>query len=66
MWTIVMGAAKQSGAMVTARLALDQGREVAVYVPAETRYFCEGCENLVEDGAGSFGSAEEFCEQLSM
>ncbi|MBI2601978.1 MAG: DNA-protecting protein DprA [Deltaproteobacteria bacterium] len=66
MWTIVMGAAKQSGAMVTARLALDQGREVAVYVPAENRYFCEGCQNLVEDGAGSFGSAEEFCEQLRM
>lgn len=62
MWTLVMGAHKQSGAMITARLALDQGREVSVFLPKDDSYFCEGCQILVDDGAKYFVSANDFCK----
>ena len=65
MWTLVMGATKQSGAMITARLALDQGREVSVFIPDQAHYFCEGSQILVEDGASSFASAEALCQQVA-
>lgn len=62
MWTLVMGASKQSGAMITARLALDQGREVSVFLPKNDSYFCEGCQSLADDGAKYFVSANDFCK----
>lgn len=65
MWTLVMGATKHSGAMITARLALDQGREVSVYLPDKEKYYCEGCENLMQDGASVFSSAEDFCDRVA-
>ncbi len=61
MWTLVMGATKHSGAMITARLALDQGREVSVFFPDKDRYYCDGCQDLIDDGASFFKNAEEFC-----
>lgn len=64
MWTLVMGARRHSGAMITARLALDQGREVSVYLPDKEKYFCEGSQILVEDGAASFTSAQDFCNRM--
>ena len=66
LWTLVMGATKHSGAMITARLALDQGREVSVYVPDREKYYCEGSEYLLQDGASVFCSAEEFCDRLAV
>lgn len=64
MKTLVMGATKQSGAMITARLALDQGRDVSVYFPDREKYFCEGSQILIEDGADYFTSAEDFCRRV--
>ncbi len=64
MWTLVMGATHKSGAMITARFALDQGREVSVFLPDSSLYFCEGGQSLIDDGAASFVSAEDLCQKL--
>lgn len=64
MWTVVMGATRTSGAMITARLALDQGREVIVYFPDKEKYYCEGAQILVDDGARYFTSSEDLCSQI--
>lgn len=64
MSTIVMGADIRSGAMVTARFALDQGREVSVFYPEEVKSISEGCRELIEDGAQYFRNSEEFFSQV--
>ncbi len=58
--TIVMQAAQRSGAMVTARLALDQGREVAVltHPPGDVR--ASGSMGLLADGAWGFSESAAF------
>ncbi len=54
--TLVMQAAARSGALVTARLALDEGREVLalIHPPGDVR--ATGSETLIADGAQSFAS----------
>jgi DNA processing protein len=64
MWTLVMGASRQSGAMLTAKLALDQGREVCVYLPDPDGYYCEGAQILEREGALAFISADDFCMKI--
>lgn len=64
MCTLVMGATKNSGAMITARFALDQGRDVSVFFPDREHYFCEGSQFLIDDGARYFTSAKQFCNQF--
>lgn len=51
----VMQANKNSGALVTARLGLEQGRDVKVFV-SDSRASMDGCgiEMLIEEGATSF------------
>lgn len=58
--TIVMQAAQRSGAMVTARLALDQGRDVAVLMhpPGDVR--ASGSASLLADGALGFSDTAGF------
>lgn len=62
---VVVEAAKRSGTQITARLALDQGREVyALHGPEGTASF-EGCRQLLEDGAHEIHSASEIILDLS-
>lgn len=54
---LVVEAPKVSGALITARLALDQGRDVyAVPGPVNARN-SEGCNQLIREGAGLVGNA---------
>lgn len=59
--TVVMQAAQKSGAMITARQALDQGREVSVlrHPPGDVR--SSGSANLLADGAVGFADASSYC-----
>jgi DNA processing protein len=64
MGVIVVEAAKRSGALITARHAGEQGREVfAVPGPVDSRV-SRGCHGLIRDGATLAESADDVLEQL--
>ncbi len=56
---ILIEASKRSGAMVTANLALEQGRDVSVLEPRQD-IRCEGTQSLLEQGAESFLDSSDF------
>jgi DNA processing protein len=61
---VVVEAALKSGSMITARAALDQGREVLAVPghPLDTR--TSGCNALLRDGATLVRSAEDILDVL--
>ena len=63
--TIVVEAAAKSGSLITARDALDQGREVMAVPghPMDAR--ASGCNMLIRDGATLVSSAQDVLEALA-
>jgi DNA processing protein len=62
--TVVVQAADRSGALITARLAGEQGREVfAVPGPVDCR-LSKGSHGLIRDGAKLVGSVDDILEEL--
>jgi DNA processing protein len=63
--TIVVEAASKSGSLITARDALDQGRDVLAVPghPFDAR--ASGCNQLIRDGATLIRSAEDVLEALA-
>ena len=59
--TIVVESAYKGGALITARVAQDYGRDVLAFPGAVGAPYSEGCNNLIRDSkAGLIASADDF------
>ncbi len=63
---IVIEAAKRSGALLTANLALDMAADVAAMVGAFNSPQSEGCYQLMNDGAMVIGHENDLCDFLGI
>jgi DNA processing protein len=63
---IVVEARRRSGSLITARHALDQGREVFVVPGSIEGPFAEGTNQLLRDGARPIRCARDVIEDLGM
>ena len=63
--TLVVEAAQRSGALITARLAADAGREVFAIPGSIHNPMARGCHRLIRDGAALVESPEEILSSLA-
>jgi DNA processing protein len=62
---VVLEAGEKSGALITARLAVDEGREVFAVPGSIFAAESEGCRTLINGGAQAVASAEDILRALA-
>ncbi len=63
--TLVIEAAQRSGALITARLAAEAGREVFALPGSIHNPLAKGCHRLIRDGAALVETVQEIVEALA-
>ena len=62
---VVVEAALRSGSLISARLAMEQGREVFAVPGSVLNPLAEGCHRLIRDGAKLTASVTDIVEELT-
>ena len=65
-YTVVIEARLKSGSLITADYAVEQGREVYALPGRVTDALSQGCNALIQQGAGVITSVEEFLGELHL
>ena len=63
---LVIEAKKRSGSLITADMALEQGKDVYALPGPVTSHLCRGCNELIRQGAGILLSPKELLEELNL